>query len=77
MILTFHHFSNFNKAIGFRMACENEADLRSRQKKTLQALINEKKAELDRYVAQCQSLERIEAEQILQLEKLNCASEYK
>lgn len=59
------------------MACENEADLRSRQKKTLQSLINEKKAELDRYVAQCQSLERIEAEQIIQLEKLNCASEYK
>jgi hypothetical protein len=39
------------KAIGLRMACENEADQRSRQKRTLQALINEKKAELDRLVS--------------------------
>jgi hypothetical protein len=36
------------QAIGLRMACENEAESRSRQKRTLQALINEKKAELDR-----------------------------
>jgi hypothetical protein len=40
---------NFFQAIGLRMTCENEADSRSRQKKTLQALINEKKAELDRW----------------------------
>ena len=55
------------------MQCENEVDQRNRQRRAIQALINEKKAELDRYVAQSQSLERIEAEQIVQLEKLNCA----
>jgi len=31
------------------MAAENEADKRSRQQRTIQALINEKRAELDRY----------------------------
>lgn len=37
------------KAIGLRMTCENEADQRSRQKRAIQAQINEKRAELDRY----------------------------
>eukprot|EP00602_Paraphysomonas_sp_CaronLab_P008290 CAMPEP_0185021222 /NCGR_PEP_ID=MMETSP1103-20130426/3907_1 /TAXON_ID=36769 /ORGANISM="Paraphysomonas bandaiensis, Strain Caron Lab Isolate" /LENGTH=113 /DNA_ID=CAMNT_0027552619 /DNA_START=99 /DNA_END=440 /DNA_ORIENTATION=+ len=60
------------RAIGLRMSCENEADQRNRQKRALQALINEKRAELDRYTSQCQSLERIETEQQSQLEKLSC-----
>jgi hypothetical protein len=58
-----------------RMSCENEVDQRNRQRRALQALINEKKAELDRHVAQSQSLERIEAEQMVQLEKLSCVRE--
>ena len=36
----------------------------------MRAVINEKRAELDRYVAQHQSLERIESEQKAILEKL-------
>ena len=35
-------------AIGLRMASENEAEQRSRQQRALQAVINEKRAELDR-----------------------------
>lgn len=52
------------------MAIENETDHRHRQQKVLQGLINEKRAELDRLSAQMQSLERIEAEQTAQLEKM-------
>lgn len=63
------------KAIGLRMAAENEADQRQRQERALRAVINEKKAELDRYVAQFQSLERIESEQKVLLEKLTSGSE--
>ncbi len=36
------------KAIGLRMAVENEVDNRHRQERALQAMINEKKSELDR-----------------------------
>jgi hypothetical protein len=36
------------KAIGLRMAVENEFDNRSRQERALQTMINEKKSELDR-----------------------------
>eukprot|EP01041_Mallomonas_annulata_P009381 gene9381-19467_t len=64
------------RAIGLRMAVDNEADKRTRQQKALQALINEKRAELDRYSLQLQSLERIEAEQNNQLEKLNSTNMY-
>ena len=62
------------KAIGLRMAAENEAEQRQKQERALRAVINEKKAELDRYVAQYQSLERIETEQRVLLEKL-CSGE--
>mmetsp|Transcript_18556 Transcript_18556/g.34661 ORF Transcript_18556/g.34661 Transcript_18556/m.34661 type:complete len:104 (+) Transcript_18556:59-370(+) len=37
------------RAIGLRMTCENEADQRNRQRRAIQAQINEKRAELDRY----------------------------
>lgn len=59
------------KAIGLRMAVENETDQRHRLQKQLQALINEKRAELDKYTGQLQSLERIDAEQTAQLEKMS------
>lgn len=61
------------KAIGSRMAAENEEGQRHRQQRALQAVISEKKAELDRYIAQYQSLERIESEQKVLLEKLTAA----
>jgi hypothetical protein len=40
------------QAIGLRMTCENEADQRNRQRRAIQAQINEKRAELDRYLQQ-------------------------
>lgn len=58
------------KAMGLRMLAENEAEQRQKQDRALRVVINEKKAELDRYVAQFQSLERIEAEQRVLLERL-------
>ncbi len=60
----------FLQAIGLRIDVERETDQRHRQQKALQTLINEKKAELDRYTMQYQSLERIEAEQRSQLENM-------
>lgn len=38
------------QAIGLRIAAESEAEQRIRQERALQTMINEKKAELDRYV---------------------------
>lgn len=59
------------KAIGLRIASENESEQRVRKLRALQALIAEKKAELDRYITQHQSLERIEAEQKVLIEKMS------
>ena len=53
------------------MAAENEAEQRDRKKKGLQALIAEKRAELDRYASQLQSLESISSEQTALLEKMS------
>ena len=53
-----------------RLAVENESELRYRQQKALQAIIIEKRAELDRYTAQLQSLEKIEADQKSMLERI-------
>ncbi len=52
------------------MAVENEVEHRHRQERAIQTMINEKKAELDRYSAQLHSLERIESEQRALMEKL-------
>jgi len=56
------------------MATENEAESRQKQQKAVQAVIAEKRAELDRYAAQYQSLERVEAEQRVQLDKMTSAT---
>mmetsp|Transcript_315 Transcript_315/g.287 ORF Transcript_315/g.287 Transcript_315/m.287 type:complete len:130 (-) Transcript_315:63-452(-) len=61
------------RAIGLRMAVGNETEKRARQQKALQALINEKRAEHDRLNLQLQSLERIESEQMAQLDRLSSA----
>eukprot|EP01035_Chromulina_nebulosa_P021084 gene21084-27323_t len=58
------------KAIGLRLAVENENESRNRQIKSIQAIISEKKAELDRYTTQLNSLERIESDQKAILEKM-------
>jgi intraflagellar transport protein 20 len=63
----------FAQAIGLRYATETESEQRTKQQRALQAVINEKRAELDRYVVQCQSLERIEADQRATLERMTNA----
>jgi intraflagellar transport protein 20 len=51
------------------MAVQNETEGRNRQKRTIQTVINEKRAELDRINVQLQSLERIESEQRSMIER--------
>jgi intraflagellar transport protein 20 len=51
------------------MAVQNETEGRNRQKRTIQTVINEKRAELDRINIQLQSLERIESEQRSMIER--------
>mmetsp|Transcript_25107 Transcript_25107/g.32437 ORF Transcript_25107/g.32437 Transcript_25107/m.32437 type:complete len:131 (-) Transcript_25107:175-567(-) len=58
------------KAIGQRNKVESERENRERQRIALNALIAEKKAELDRYTLQYQSLKGVEAEQLALIEKL-------
>ena len=59
------------KAIGQRNRVTAEAENREQVKKSTQALINEKMAELERYSKQHQSLLRIEAEQRALIDKLS------
>lgn len=59
------------QAIGLRLAAGTEAEQRAKQQKTMQALITEKRAELDRLTSQYISLEKIEADQKASLEKIN------
>ncbi len=58
------------KAIGARNRVEGEVEHRRRRKKELAGLLAEKRAELARYTAQLESLQKIEAEQKLLIEKL-------
>merc|ERR1712094_31364 len=59
------------KAIGQRNRVTAEAETRETMKKSMQALINEKQAELERYSKQYQSLMRVEAEQRAHIDKLS------
>ena len=61
------------RAIGIRMACESENEIRIRRRKMLQAIAAEKRNELDRFDKQFQSLQRMEAEQVVLLEKITSA----
>lgn len=61
------------RAIGIRMACESENEIRIRRRKMLQAIATEKRNELDRFDKQYQSLQRMEAEQVVLLEKITSA----
>jgi len=58
------------KAIGLGNRVDSEAEVRKRKQLELQAMINEKKAELERMNAQHDSLIRVEAEQKALIEKL-------
>mmetsp|Transcript_22898 Transcript_22898/g.50896 ORF Transcript_22898/g.50896 Transcript_22898/m.50896 type:complete len:128 (-) Transcript_22898:181-564(-) len=58
------------RAIGLRIAVENEADQRGRMERALQTMAKEKRGELDRHTLQLQSLERIGSEQRALLEKI-------
>ena len=58
------------KAIGLGNRVDSEREVRKRKQLELQALINEKKAELERLSAQHDSLTRVEAEQKALIEKL-------
>ena len=63
------------RAIGLRMSCESEAENRVRQQRTLHAILGEKRNELDRYNSQYLSLQRIDSEQRLQLQKMTNSSD--
>ena len=63
------------RAIGLRMSCESEAENRVRQQRTVQAILSEKRNALDRYNGQYLSLQRIESEQRLQLQKMTSSGD--
>ena len=58
------------KAIGLGNRVDSEREVRKRKQLELQAMINEKKAELERLSAQHDSLTRVESEQKALIEKL-------
>lgn len=58
------------RAIGLANRVEHEKEVRKRKEVEMQAMINEKKAELDRLNTQLESLGRVEAEQKALIEKL-------
>ena len=57
------------QAIGLRLAAKNEEEQRKKDKLAIEALIREKRAELDRHSNQLKSLEKIEAEQKVVIER--------
>jgi len=58
------------RAIGQRNKVVSEVEDRKRQEIAIQAAIAEKRAELERYMVQLGSLEKVEAEQQALIEKL-------
>merc|ERR1719231_926088 len=58
------------RAIGLANRVDHEKEVRKRKQLEVQAMINEKKAELERLNAQHESLVRVEAEQKALIEKL-------
>lgn len=58
------------KAIGLGNRVDHEKEVRKRKQIELQAMINEKKAELERLNSQHESLQRVEADQKALIEKL-------
>jgi len=58
------------KAIGQRNKVDSEVEDRQRQMVALQGQINEKRGELERYDLQMKSLEKVQADQLVMIEKL-------
>ncbi|KAL1521536.1 hypothetical protein AB1Y20_021195 [Prymnesium parvum] len=58
------------KAIGLGNRVEHEKEVRKRKQVEMQAMINEKKAEIERLNTQLDSLSRVEADQKALIEKL-------
>lgn len=58
------------KAVGIRNQLENEAESRKKKQQELEVVINEKRAELERYLYQLESLSKVEEEQRKQIERL-------
>mmetsp|Transcript_12278 Transcript_12278/g.24267 ORF Transcript_12278/g.24267 Transcript_12278/m.24267 type:complete len:130 (+) Transcript_12278:219-608(+) len=59
------------KALGQRNRVESEVEVRKRRTAELQALINEKKAGLERLQLQHESLKKVDAEQKATIERLS------
>eukprot|EP01112_Ceratiomyxa_fruticulosa_P000188 TRINITY_DN1019_c0_g1_i10.p1 TRINITY_DN1019_c0_g1~~TRINITY_DN1019_c0_g1_i10.p1 ORF type:complete len:127 (-),score=31.37 TRINITY_DN1019_c0_g1_i10:392-772(-) len=59
------------KAIRKRNQVESQSELRRRKQRELLALVSEKQAELERYVAEYESLLKVELEQKVLLDKLS------
>ena len=58
------------KAVGIRNQVENESENRKKKQQELEQLINEKRAELERYTYQLESLMKVEEEQRQRIERL-------
>jgi intraflagellar transport protein 20 len=58
------------KAVGIRNQLENEAENRKKKQQELELMINEKRAELERYLYQLESLTKVEEDQRKQIERL-------
>ena len=62
------------RAIGSRNVAETEAENRKRAMHEAELRLNEKQAELDRYVAEFQSLQKVETEQRNTIQRLTSGS---
>jgi intraflagellar transport protein 20 len=60
------------RAIGARNACESEAEARRRAVHESALRVKEKQSELDRYIAEYNSLLKVETEQRHVIERLSC-----
>jgi len=58
------------RAIGQRNKVDSEVEDRQRQRISLQGQINEKRGELERYDVQLNSLQKVQADQLVMIEKL-------
>lgn len=58
------------RAVGIRNQLENEAESRKKKQQELEVVINEKRAELERYLYQLESLNKVEEEQRKLIERL-------
>jgi intraflagellar transport protein 20 len=58
------------RAVGLRNQVDSEPEARKKKQQELQFLINEKLAELERYTYQLESLQKVEEEQRMLIEKL-------